>query len=297
MPVDGVAAAQTLLSYRDIKGGMCLFYVWTAYKTHGARADGSYGTALEGWYGSPGKHAGDWNPPAGVPVWFGAKSSSSAGDVVISLGGGRVACTDYPVYGVVGSCTIAERQRQIARPYLGWTETILGAPIAFAGAPAPAEAPPVLIPAPPLEQDDMEMIRIGGQHLAAIGVGVFRHFVAADPYEKIKNIARIQDDWQEVSFAELPALLKTYGCDLNIWDIRDGGFVVFDPIDGSVRSGNAWTATGAVRAAIAGLSFPTPDPTPIVTAVRDAIASSGVKVDETAIANAVREKFRTDPVK
>lgn len=138
MGVNGIAAAQTLLGFRNIQHGMCLHYVWQAYKAHGARADGTWPTAYSAWIDTPGKHEGDRNPPAGVPVWFGPKASSSAGDVVISLGNGRVAATDYPNYGVVGSCTIDERQRQIGRPYLGWTETILGAAIDFAGGGEPA---------------------------------------------------------------------------------------------------------------------------------------------------------------
>lgn len=137
MGVNGRAAAQTLLGFRNIMPGMCLHYVWQAYKAHGARANGNWPTAYAAWKDTPGKHEGDRNPPAGVPVWFGTKASSSAGDVVISLGNGRVVATDYPRYGVVGVCTIDERQRQIGRPYLGWTETILGASIDFAN-PAPA---------------------------------------------------------------------------------------------------------------------------------------------------------------
>lgn len=138
MGVNGVAAANRLRGFTNLQHGMCLFYVWQAYKAEGAQANGTYPTALAGWHGSPGKHEGDRNPPAGVPVWFGAKSSSSAGDVVISLGDGRVVATDYPRYGVVGVCTIQERQDQIGRPYLGWTETILGAAIDFAGGGQPA---------------------------------------------------------------------------------------------------------------------------------------------------------------
>ena len=146
--IDGVAAAQTLLSYRGIDPGLCLMYVWRAYAAHGARADRSYPTAYAGWFGSPGKHEGDWNPPAGAAVWFGPRAGSAAGDVVISLGGGRVACTDYPVWGRTGSCTIAERQAQIGRPYLGWTETILGARIDL-GAVSSVDSEPVAPPAPP----------------------------------------------------------------------------------------------------------------------------------------------------
>lgn len=141
MSIDGAAAAQTLLSFRDIRGGYCLHYVWQAYKAHGASTGRNAPTALVGWERSDGKHPDDWNPPAGVPVWFGARPGSDAGDVVISLGGGRVAATDYPVYGVVGSCTIAERQRQIGRPYLGWTERIFDVRISTPGSASSGATP------------------------------------------------------------------------------------------------------------------------------------------------------------
>lgn len=131
MSVDGVAAARTLLRYRNIRHGYCLYYVWQAYKAHGARTGMSSPTAYDAWRKSSGKHPGDRNPPAGVPVFWGPKPGSAAGDVVISLGGGRVVATDYPVYGQVNITTIAARERQIGRPYLGWTERIFDVPISF----------------------------------------------------------------------------------------------------------------------------------------------------------------------
>jgi hypothetical protein len=148
MAADGKKAASILRNWGPLAHhGACLHYVWQAFAQAGAAglANGNYGTATAGWYGSPGKHPGDRNPPAGVPVWWGPKPGSDAGDVVISLGGGRVVATDYPYYGVVGVCTLAERERQIGRPYLGWTETMLGAPINYKTASAAGES----------EEDDM----------------------------------------------------------------------------------------------------------------------------------------------
>lgn len=131
MGVNGIAAANTLLGYGGVRHGLCLYYVWQAYKAHGARTGMSSPTAYDAWLKSSGKHEGDRNPPAGVPVFWGPKSGSSAGDVVISLGGGRVVATDYPVYGQVNITTIDARERQIGRPYLGWTERIFDAAIDF----------------------------------------------------------------------------------------------------------------------------------------------------------------------
>ena len=130
-PVDGDAAAQTLLGYRTCDPGFCLRYVWDAYEAHGATSNESFPTAYSAWLGSAGQHPGDWNPPSGVPVYLGPKASSQAGDVMISLGGGWCAATDWPYNGVIGTCTIQDRVNQTGRPYLGWTETILDYPIAY----------------------------------------------------------------------------------------------------------------------------------------------------------------------
>lgn len=104
-----------------------------------------------------------------------------------------------------------------------------------------------------LEEDDMLMLKINtatGQHVCALGVGVFRHFIEADPSEKIMNLSRAADDWQYTDLTELPALLRTYGCDLHIWDVRGGQFMVLDPLDGSVKPGNMWSAAGAIRSRV-----------------------------------------------
>lgn len=138
MKVSGLEAAKRLLGFGAIAAGYCLYYVWQAYKAVGASTGMNSPTALDAWNKSGGKHPGDRNPPAGVPVWWGAKASSSAGDVVISLGGGRVAVTEPPGAGLVtGSCTLDERERQVGRPYLGWTEQIFDVPIEFAWVAAP----------------------------------------------------------------------------------------------------------------------------------------------------------------
>ena len=121
------------------------------------------------------------------------------------------------------------------------------------------------------EDNIMLMIKLKGalaDHLVAVGEGIFRHFIGIDPYDLIMKVSRSADDWQEVHIANLPALLRTYGCDLNIWDFRDardlsksvsGGdpnaaFCVLDPLDGSVKPGNMWSSANATRRAIADLS-------------------------------------------
>jgi len=130
--VDGAAAAATMQSWHTCNPGLCLHYTWEAYAAHGATSAQSYPTALSAWEASEQQHPGDWDPPLGVPVYLGARSDSSAGDVFISLGGGRGVGTDWPGWGTIGEFTIQQRINQTGRPYLGWAGDILGNPIAQA---------------------------------------------------------------------------------------------------------------------------------------------------------------------
>ncbi|UVT31313.1 endolysin [Microbacterium phage Marcie] len=248
MGVDGSAAAQTMLGFRTWRKGHCLEAVWAAYKRVGARATTTAGTATQGWHRSAGKHPGDRNPPAGVPVWWGEKPSSAAGDVVISLGGGKVVATDWPYNGVIGITTIDARQRQIGRPYLGWTEEILGQPIDF-----PRSGGGELYPTRPVSEEDDTMLAllINGAHKCTLDTGNFSHMIQSDNPDRIKDIVRGDDKWVPTTTTELPVLLKRFACDLNIWDIRNGKFVVLDPLDNSVKEGNTWSAVNATRSTLA----------------------------------------------
>lgn len=132
--VDGVAAANYLLGMSSVTPGYCLKYVWQSYQAQGAVSDGKYyPTAYSAWQQSSQQVPGDRNVPAGFPVYLGPRAGSSAGDVVISLGGGMVAATDWPHNGVTGKCSLTQRINQTGRPYLGWTRDILGAAIQGGG--------------------------------------------------------------------------------------------------------------------------------------------------------------------
>lgn len=114
--------------------GACLanVYKWfggPAWSSTGKGA-GQYGTAIAGWNFAEFRHAGDYSPPPGVPVYFGidtprTDANAKAGDVTLSIGGGRVVCTDSPT-GNTGIMTIAARAAQTRRNYLGWTADFLG---------------------------------------------------------------------------------------------------------------------------------------------------------------------------
>lgn len=107
-------------------------------------------------------------------------------------------------------------------------------------------------PAPPVpEEDDMIALLIDGKHKCTLAPGVFSHMIQADNPDRIKNIVRSDDDWTETTLTELPVLLSRYGCDLHIWDVRGGKFVVVNPLDNSVREGNTWSVWNAIRSTVA----------------------------------------------
>jgi len=120
------------------------------------------------------------------------------------------------------------------------------------------------------EDDTMLMLKIttqGETAFVALGEGIFRHFIGTDPYDLIMRVSRSADDWQTIAITDLNAFLRTYGCDLSIWDFRDpktgksvpanapgAKFMVLDPLTGNVGQGNMWSADGASRAATIALS-------------------------------------------
>lgn len=254
--VDGMAAARTMIGFGTWRAGYCMEAVWQAYKRNGARTSLGAPTAYDGWLESGGKHPDDRNPPPGVPVYFGPKAGSRAGDVVISLGGGQVVATDWPRNGVIGITTIDARQRQIGRPYLGWTDTALNHPISFAATLASVAADAAASAARIQEEDDMLALRIkaGPQtHLCTLSTGVFSHLISSDNPERVKNVVRSDDAWTDIDITELPVYLHRFGCDLSIWDTRDKNgnyvppnqphnFVVLDPRTGKATQGGMWSA-------------------------------------------------------
>lgn len=100
------------------------------------------------------------------------------------------------------------------------------------------------------EDDDMLALLIDGVHKCTLGIGTFSHMIGTDNPDRIKDIVRSDDKYTEIALKELPVLLRRYGCDLHIWDVRGGQFVVLDPLDGSVKPGNVWTAVNAARTSI-----------------------------------------------
>lgn len=116
---------------------MCLQFVRLAF---GLAA--RYPDAATAWREAKYRHAGDKNPPAGVPVfWTGTKN----GHVAMSLGGGLVRSTDVPAKGKVGNVSIATLTARWGMTYVGWAEDLNGVRVYTAPKP-PAPKPPAAQP-------------------------------------------------------------------------------------------------------------------------------------------------------
>lgn len=152
---------------------------------------------------------------------------------------------------------------------------------------------PAPAPEPPKEEPEMIIVRIklfdGSQHICGVGNGLFSHFLQEDREDIHRDMLR-QPRIYDFGIDYLARLLRIYGCDPHIWDVRDGKFVVLDPLTGSVAPGATWSSDRAIRAAIAGIKIPQLDLAVLVDRVSEAIAKAikenplSVDVDETAIA-------------
>lgn len=98
--------------------------------------------AADGYFVEPpsARHAGDRNPPPGVPLYFSKSGGAGNGHRALSRGNGEVRSTDFDgknkkyKAGVVGNGTIKQIEAAMGVSYVGWTSTIDGYPI-------PTEAP------------------------------------------------------------------------------------------------------------------------------------------------------------
>lgn len=171
--LDGSAAISRMAPGTKNTASACLYTVWVALgcpHTLGRLAGHTFATATEAYQYTTKRHT-DRNPPAGVPVWFGSTAGPRYagdthwpdGDVALSVGNGFLYGTDYPVFGHTGKCTIAQREQQTGRVYLGWTEDFLGNDVAYAGA-ASTDATPLIS-----EEDDMKLTAIRN-HDGSLGI-------------------------------------------------------------------------------------------------------------------------------
>lgn len=163
-----VARASAQVGHPD-GAGACLanVYKWFGSVQSIGPGSGHYDWAVKGWNYTPDaeKHPGDWNPPAGVPVYYGALGAPRwrgdvnfpCGDIGLSIGGGYGIFTDGPT-GNTAVMSLRARGAQIGRGYLGSTDSFLGHETTAGNARRGALASPVHItnpPAPIQEEPDM----------------------------------------------------------------------------------------------------------------------------------------------
>jgi len=135
-----VARARAAVGTSITPQGMCLNFVWrmAGGLSSIGNAVGRLDTAYNSWLAADDKHPGDRHPPAGVALHYGPSPTRTdrnrnAGDVTVSIGGGLQIATDA-TGARVGIMTIAAREKQTQRPYLGWTGDLGGHPFSAVSA-------------------------------------------------------------------------------------------------------------------------------------------------------------------
>ncbi|WP_314148244.1 hypothetical protein [uncultured Leifsonia sp.] len=158
------AAVAWALAQPRWEHAMCLEFVWRCYAPDDSISSrlSAYGfpppiaRAIDGWTGSPLKHA-DRSPQLGAPVYYSAASSgATAGDghVAIYVGNGMIRSTDAGGYGINATVPLDWPERAWGRRLLGWTGDILGHDLRLGTAPA-GTGPATPIP-PKREDEDVE---------------------------------------------------------------------------------------------------------------------------------------------
>lgn len=124
------------LAARTNVPGTC--YLWTRTMA-GSPAVGDVdrdgdADAVDGWKATKRRHAGDRNPPAGVPVfWSGGRNGY--GHAAVSLGGGKIRSTDAGGSGKIATVDLGWVEREWGLTYLGWSDDLNG--VVIPGEPEP----------------------------------------------------------------------------------------------------------------------------------------------------------------
>lgn len=159
--------------------GECLGQVYADYGSHpsiGPHA-GQYPIAYNGWLYSQAQHPGDYNAPAGAPVYFGVSptrkdKNKAAGDVGISMGtlnGVAIGWFTDVTPGKTGIMTLKARAIQTQRPYMGWTGDFLGYTLVNLGTVPSGGGTPIPVPVTSYE-DEMKIIyNLTSGELALVG--------------------------------------------------------------------------------------------------------------------------------
>jgi hypothetical protein len=142
-PNNALQAVARARSHTTWPADLCLRHVWDCYT---GQPDGShvktYGVndALAAW-GRTTARRFDRTPPAGLPVYW-RSSRQPHGHAALSVGGGRVRSTDWPIKGRVSEVAMSELERAWGLTYLGYGLDFCGDTVAL---PPPAPKPAAVL--------------------------------------------------------------------------------------------------------------------------------------------------------
>ena len=221
--VDG-SAARLLANGVLAKSGYCLYYCWLAisqgvvhYITGGA--DTAYNT----WLAVPADHQhASRAVPKDFPAFLGKKFSSSAGDVIISRGDGTFVATDWPGSRQVGICTLAERETQTGRQFVGWASSMGGHELVSTSTAGESGTPITAVP-------ENHLPEYGGARVALV------------MNRTQDNVLAIYDEshWQEFAYTsnmQPTTSVKQYQIDFAIGQSHALPNVPYDPYAWDLRS-------------------------------------------------------------
>lgn len=124
--LDVTGAPERLLTYKNILRSHCLMYVSRAIRNGEPPLNwAGLTTAWDCWQHNAGDKRDSRDVPRGFPAFLGTKRGNTDGDVIISRGDGTFAATDHP-WGSVGICTLAERETETGRKFVGWAGELFG---------------------------------------------------------------------------------------------------------------------------------------------------------------------------
>lgn len=137
-------AVKRALAKKTNSPGMCQQITRSYYDapSAGDRDGDRDADANDGWAAEPhsARHAGDRNPPVGVPLYFMAPGRFGHRTISVADGGVNRSSdfnekTKRYEAGVMGTGTIAEIEKAMNYKYVGWSSTITGFPIPLAPKP------------------------------------------------------------------------------------------------------------------------------------------------------------------
>lgn len=178
--LDSAAAIRRATAAIGTEDGMgaCLanVYKWFGSVQSIGPGSGHFGAAIDGWNYATQRSTNIASAPAGVPVYFGIDTprtdgNAKAGDVGLSIGGGRGIFTDSPT-GRPGVMTFGARAAQVRRNMLGWSGDFLGHDTTAGLAARNQTAPAVAVPTSGGESD-MFMFEHKERGQALGGAGFF----------------------------------------------------------------------------------------------------------------------------